>query len=168
MPPTVSNAGPLIVLAKINALYLLKLIYGQVLFSTGVYEEAVVQGIRRGYDDAHTLHRFLQQEGWQPTTVDDIPAEITALPLDRGEKESIALALSLQGLLLMDEERGREVARLQGLQVRGTLGVLVQAYRQTIIPAEQLRVYFMEIESRQDIWINPSLCRRLLQELGLL
>lgn len=167
MPPTISNAGPLIVLAKINALYLLKLLYDQVIFSTGVYEEAVAQGMRRGYDDAHTLYRFLQQEGWSPTAVDDIPAEIAALPLDRGEKESIALALSLQGLLLMDEEQGREVARMHRLQVRGTLGVLVQAYRQTIIPAEQLRVYFMEIESRQDIWINPSLCRRLLQELGL-
>ena len=36
---------------------------------------------------------------------------VLAANFDRGEKDSIALALSKNALLLMDEERGRDVAR---------------------------------------------------------
>lgn len=39
-----------------------------------------------------------------------MPDDLASLRLDRGERESIALALALDGLLLMDEERGREEA----------------------------------------------------------
>lgn len=51
------------------------------------------------------------------------------------------------------------------MKVRGTLGVLVQAYRAGLITADQLRFYFGQIEERTDIWISPTLCRRLLQEV---
>jgi len=53
--------------------------------------------------------------------------------LDRGEKESIALALSKNALLLMDEERGREFAREKKLLVRGSLGILIEAYAKNLI-----------------------------------
>jgi len=34
-----------------------------------------------------------------------------------------------------------------------------------LITADQLRLYFGQIEERTDIWISPALCRRLLQEI---
>jgi len=163
--PVVANAGPLMVLAKLNLLHLLKQLYGRVSLPQSVFEEVVVEGMRRGFEDAHTLQLFLSQEGWQPTEVKDLPDELASLHLDRGEQESIALALALDSPLLIDEERGREVARQRGVKVRGTLGVLVQAYRAGLITADQLRLYFGQIEERTDIWISPALCRRLLQEI---
>ncbi len=163
--PVVSDAGPLMALAKLNLLHLLKQLYGRVWFPRSVYEEAVLKGIQWGFEDAHTLHLFLTQEGWQPTEVNDLPETLASLHLDRGEQESIALAIALNALLLIDEERGREAARQQGLKVRGTLGVLVQAYRSGVITADQLRFYFRQIEERTDIWISPTLCRRLLKEV---
>jgi len=161
----VANAGPLMALAKLNLLHLLKQLYGQVQFPRSVYEEVVVKGIRRGFEDAHTLQRFLNQESWKPTEVGDVPDELASSHLDRGERESIALALAQDGLLLIDEERGRTVARRLGVKVRGTLGILIHAYRAGLITADQLRFYFGEIEERTDIWIAPALCRRLLREV---
>ena len=67
-------------------------------------------------------------------------------------------------MLLIDEEEGRTVARRRGLAVRGTLGMLIEAYRANLIDSDQLRFYFAEIERRADIWISPALCRRLLKE----
>lgn len=107
--PVVANAGPLMALAKLNLLHLLKQLYDQVLLSRTVYEEVVVEGMQRGFEDAHTLQLFLKQEGWQPTEVKDLPGDLATLHLDRGKRESIALALALDSLLLIDEERGREV-----------------------------------------------------------
>ena len=160
----VSNVGPLLVLAKLNVLHLLKNLYGQVYIPQAVYNETVVAGLHLGYEDAHNLRLFLNQVNWLPTVV-KVPDDVVALPLDRGEQESIAFALSQKALLLMDEERGRAAARQRGLTVRGSLGILIAAYRQSSITADQLRFYFEQIMNRYDIWISSTLCLRLLAEV---
>jgi len=165
MATVVADAGPLMALAKLNLLHLLKRLYQQVQFPRSVYEEVVVEGIRRGFDDAYTLQLFLSQESWKPTQVRDVPDALATLSLDQGERESVALALAEDGLLLIDEERGRAAARQLGVTVRGTLGILIHAYRAGLITADQLRLYFGQIEERMDIWISPALCRRLLQKV---
>ena len=160
----VVNAGPLMVFAKLNLLHLLKHLYGRVSFTDAVHREVVIDGMRNGYADASTLFQFLRQEAWQPTTIAAIPPGIQAASLDLGEQESIALALLQQALLLIDEEAGRRVARSLGLSVRGSLGVLIDAYRHRLIDVDQPRFNLAKIERRMDIWINPALCRRLLNE----
>lgn len=67
-----ANAGPLMALAKINLLHLLKQLYGRVHFPAAVYEGTVVEGTRQGFEDAHTLRLFLNQEGWELTSCDCI------------------------------------------------------------------------------------------------
>lgn len=62
-------------------------------------------------------------------------AEFAAV-LDEGEAEAIALAVETAGCaLLLDEARGRRVAKRLGLDVVGTLGVLVRAKRAGLLPA---------------------------------
>jgi predicted nucleic acid-binding protein len=67
--------------------------------------------------------------------------------------------------VLIDETVGREAARARGLAVRGSLGVLIQAYRQDAIDADQLRLYLAEVARRHDVWINPALVERLRDEV---
>jgi len=161
----VSNAGPLIVFSKLNILHLLKELYGRVEFPFAVYKEAVQLGIRHGFSDARALHLFLTQNQWKPTPVIDIPLDLQDETLDSGEKEAIALAISKNALLLMDEERGRNFARSKNIKGRGSLGVLIEAYQKQYINEDQLRLYFQQISDRKDIWINPDLCKRLLEKL---
>lgn len=158
----VTNAGPLMALAKLNALHILKQLYGHVNFPRSVYEETVVTGIRRGYSDADTLRVFLTQHAWEPSDIKNIPQDVAVTFLDRGEKEAIALALSYNALLLMDEEHGREIARQKHITVKGTLGILVEAYQKQIITEDQLRLYVEQIRKRHDIWISPTLCSHVL------
>jgi len=52
------------------------------------------------------------------------------LELDRGEKQTIALALKeKESLVVIDEKIGRNIAEYLGLKVTGTLGVPVRAKR---------------------------------------
>jgi predicted nucleic acid-binding protein len=166
--PIVSNAGSLMVLAKLNLLHLLKQLYGRVYVARSVYDETVVEGMRQGYEDAGTLFLFLSQMDWHPKEIDaaEIPASIRQMHLDRGERDTLALAAAMgSSLVLIDEAEGRQAARDWGLRTRGSLGILVEAYCRNLLEAEQLRLAFAEIIRRQDIWINPALVKRLLQEV---
>ena len=56
--------------------------------------------------------------------------------VDDGEAQAIALALELENvLLILDDKKARRVAQQLGLKVIGTIGVLISAKRQGVIPA---------------------------------
>ena len=57
------------------------------------------------------------------------------LTLDTGEANAIALAMELDNaLLIMDELKGRNVAKRLKLRYTGTLGILVEAKRRGHLP----------------------------------
>jgi uncharacterized protein len=164
----ISDSGPLTVFAKLNLLPLLSDLYERVLITESVYTEVVTVGQQRGYEDAARIRLFWSQMGWQLLAINAEVAvpSLQSVTLDRGEKDTLALALtSERALVLMDETYGRIIARNHGIPVRGSLGVLTEAYRNQMINEEELRFYFTEIERRNDIWINRTLLRRLLDEL---
>ncbi|NVM26564.1 MAG: hypothetical protein HWN70_11710 [Desulfobacterales bacterium] len=66
----VSNSSPLIALAKLNQLSVLKKLFEELLIPQAVYEEAVIRGMTQGYPDALAIKLFLEQQGWQAIYVD--------------------------------------------------------------------------------------------------
>lgn len=48
----VCDSGPLMALAKLNRLLLLRKLFGKVLIPQAVYQETVIRGMRQGYPDA--------------------------------------------------------------------------------------------------------------------
>ncbi len=164
----ISNAGPLMVLAKLNLLHLLKFLYGQVGFSRSVYAETVIEGMRQGYDDACRLESFFRMEDWTPQEIDlaTMSPDLREAHLDAGERDTLGLAVAASNaLVLMDESEGREIARKHGVRVRGSLGVLVEAYQRGLIGADQLRACLAEMARREDIWVSRALVERLLGEV---
>ena len=129
----VSNAGPLIALAKIERLEVLRGVFGRVYIPQAVYHEVVVKGTGRvGADD-------VQQAGgdW----LDIVPVQNVSVSrslsakLGPGEAEAIALALEMSAaLILLDDRQARAAAEFLGLKVSGTVGVLIQAYRAGLGP----------------------------------
>ena len=56
------------------------------------------------------------------------------LTLDEGEKAALALGLQLKAeLILIDERRGAAVARQKGLEITGTLRILVRGARRNSV-----------------------------------
>ena len=99
----VSNSGPLMALAKLNRLSLLKKLFQQVSIPQAVYEETVIRGMSQGYLDASSIKLFFEQQGWQAVYVDhgDIIKELLKEKLDWGEIESIQLAMNAKDALLL-------------------------------------------------------------------
>lgn len=128
----VSNAGPLIYLSVLNRFDLLKRFFGELYVPRAVYDEVVVEGEGLpGCDET----RSAVEEGWMQVASVQDGAAVEAL-LDRlhpGEAETIVLArtLGLQWALL-DERIARDKARLMGVNVTGTIGILIRAMRDGI------------------------------------
>jgi predicted nucleic acid-binding protein len=164
----VSNSGPLMALAKLNQLSILKKLFQKVLIPQAVYEEAVIRGMTQGYPDALAIKFFLEQQGWQPVYVDrkDINKDLLKEKLDWGEVESLQLAMNVKAaIFLVDDEEAREVARKHGLSTKGTVGILVDAFQKSLIDLEEIELLFTQIQARDDIWISTTLCQKVLSEL---
>jgi predicted nucleic acid-binding protein len=164
----VTNADPLIALGKLNRLDLLAGLFGEVQAPSTVYEEVVTQGLARGASDARVVQLFWQQQHWPIVDVPEttMAAYSPSVILDPGEVEVLALAQSLPGaLVLLDDEVARAEARRLNLRVRGTLGILVQSYRQNLLSLAQVELLLHEIAARPDIWIAAKLCGQVLASL---
>ena len=56
--------------------------------------------------------------------------------LDKGEASAIALALELQDItIILDDYKARKVAIRHGLEITGTLGVIIKAKKKGVIPS---------------------------------
>lgn len=164
-----ADAGPLMALGKLNRLDLLADLYGQVQIPRAVYTEVVTQGLARGAPDALTIRLFWQQQVWP--VVEVAPAILAAYKppviLGPGETEVLALAQSMSDpLVLLDDEVARAEARRLNLRSRGTLGVLVQAYRRGYLSFAQIDLLLQEIAARADIWISAKLCWQIRDSLA--
>jgi hypothetical protein len=60
--------------------------------------------------------------------------------LDAGESETIVLANEKQSaVLLMDEHKGRQVAKKMGITITGTIGILTQAFEEGMLIKEDVK-----------------------------
>ena len=147
----VSNTGPLIALAKVDALPLLKAVFAEVHIPPAVYREllAKVGPEARHLDEAlaQYIHVSLVP---QPT----VEVETATRGLGAGEEQAIVLAHSIGALLLIDERLGRTAARRLGVKVTGAAGVLIRA--KEIGQIQQVRPVLEEIR-RRGYWLSDAL-----------
>lgn len=128
----VSNAGPIIALARIEQLCLLQNLYGELLIPTAVQKE--VAGLPVDLPGASEV----RTASWIKVfgVSDFLSVSLLRERLDAGESEAIVLVFERQAdLLLIDEARGRRIAQARELPHIGTLGILLLAKRRGLIEA---------------------------------
>lgn len=126
----ITNTSPLLYLHLIGQLTLLERLYGQIITPQAVIDE-LDTGRQQGYDtpDCKTY-------AWMQRETVPIPNVLKlVVNLGAGEAEALALAL-LQptDLVILDDALARQVAASQNIRHTGTLGVLIQAKQQGLIP----------------------------------
>lgn len=160
----VSNAGPLIALGKLGRLVLLKQLYGAVLISPEVYQEVVVNGLRRGEPDASDVQFLIHSGDIRIVPVDMSSGDpLLAMGIDLGEAETLALARTERAdLVLVDNAHARRAARSLGLPLKGTVGILLQALRSGILLLTDFELLMHQIKHQPTLWISERLCDEAL------
>ena len=128
----VSNAGPLISLARIGHFRLLQQVFGRICIPQAVYDEVVIAGAgRAGAEETReaTDNRVEARSVQNQVTVRSLLTK-----LGKGEPEAIALAVEASSdLVLLDDRRARATAEFMGLNVTGTVGLLIRAARRGLV-----------------------------------
>ena len=142
----IADTSCLIGLKNIGQLNLLRSVFGKIVITPEVsveYEEAI-------------------PEWFQIQAVADAKKqEILELELDKGEASSIALALEMHlAMLIIDEKKGRTIAKGLGIPILGTLGILLKAKEMGLLPL--IRTEIEKLENK-GFRISDMLKKKILE-----
>ncbi len=157
----VSNASPLIGLASIGQLDLLKQLYEEIHIPEAVWCEVVVDGVGQPGADEVNEAVWIKRRGVSNRQL------VLALgqDLDDGEAEAIALTVELKAsLLIIDERFGRDTARHFKLNYIGLIGVLIEAKRKGLV--SEVKRYLDELRMVAGFRISDRLYKRVLMDEG--
>jgi predicted nucleic acid-binding protein len=158
--PIVVNTGPLIALTACQSLDLLRSFHDPVLVP-----ETVVGELREGARKLASAALLFDLPPW--ITVCSLATEPSLLLreyLDPGESAVITLALERTvRRALIDERRGRRVAATFGLQVTGSVAILVRAKLAGLIDAIGPRIVAMQ---EHGYWLSTRLRANALRDAG--
>ena len=125
----ISDTTPLISLMKIDQLNLLNYLFGEVQIPSAVFEELISNS--RFPDESRQIRECPFIKKINVTDKNAVNLLRRSTGLDAGESEAIILSDSIPAsLLLMDEAKGREVTAQMGIQLMGTIGIIVQTINQ--------------------------------------
>lgn len=162
----IADAGPLIALARIDSLALLRGLFGHVCITATVRDEILPTA--SSFPDADLLARTLT-EGW--IEVVDAPQDEWR-PLnpgvDAGEASAIHMACVWRDagdavLLVMDDRAARLEAQSCGITLIGTAAVIGLAKAEGLIPAARP---LLDRLMQSGYFIGPSIIAAVLGEVG--
>lgn len=151
----VSDTTPPISLMKASRLDVLQKMFGEILIPEAVFKELTTNDCFQEEAEQIRNCAFIRRVSVDEQKTVAILRRATGL--DQGESEAIIYADDHQAdFLLMDEAAGRKVAKAMGLRVMGTVGVLVNAFEDGILTAE-------DVEDAFEVLRNAN--RRISEEL---
>lgn len=161
MRNVIVNSTPLIVLSNINALDLLRQVYGEISIPLAVYNEVTAK------QDSACL-QIQKCQSWihivKVNNTED--RRMYSSRLHAGEVEVILLAREdpdIDTLVVLDDNAAKKTAKYLGLTVTGTLGVLLKA--KTLGYISEVRPY-IRLLRQSGMWIDDSLVQLVLNRAG--
>jgi len=151
------DAGPLIHLSEITQLSLLELVDKKII-GEEVYEEYK----KHGEEELKVEITPLTAEAKEYST-----ALMNEYRLDLGEAEAIALAKQedLQ-YFFTDDLDAREVGEVLGLKVHGALGLVIRAYRESLVDRSKAEEILQALYDDSSLFINSKIVKKAKVEMS--
>lgn len=156
--PVILNNTPLVALWSLGLLTLLRDLYEEVIISPAVYEEFLAT-------ERSARQTALDEAPWIKITPLTNPRQaLVYVGLDRGEAEVLVLANERSArLVIIDERKGRRYAQRLGLPLTGTVGLLLTAKHNGLLPA--LAPLINQL-LKEGLFLAPELVAKALELAG--
>lgn len=160
------DSSPLIGLARIARLGLLRELYEQVLIPQTVYREVVVEGKRLRKPGAKEIEHAVKV-GWiqvvalTKSQLENVEKYRINFEIGRGEAEAIVLARSRKLPLILDDKYARELATTIGIEFMGTGAVLLEAFLINMLSKKEFLESLRELG--KVMWLSPDVIAQLLR-----
>jgi len=166
----VSNSSPLIYLAKVGRLNLIKDVYGRVWIPEAVFYEVVTQGKALGIPEASIVEEAVNQWIFKEEIRPEIAYEYGFLDenerIGPGERQALKLCKQLNAdLFIADDKEARRVAGILKIKTLGTCGILIQACKQGLVSSEDAEEILNDL-IKAGFRIDLILYRRVIKELS--
>lgn len=156
MLKAISNTSPLLYLYRIGGIDWLPKLFDEVWTP-----EAVRGELKAGRDKGYNVPGPDDYSWLKIVNSKSAPFEWLALDLGAGEIAAMALALENPGrVVLLDDMLARRTAQSAGLQVWGTLKVLLEAKSHGLV--DKIEPYVTRL-SDSGMWISSGIRRRILK-----
>ena len=153
----VADSSALIALSLCNALRFLDVLFEEIKVPQAVFDEVTVEDKKESIE----LSKYLKDK-IESVSIEDYV--ITDFSIGKGELEAMALYKRLRAdKLLIDDKRSRKLAQLNGMNIIGSLGILLIAKEKGLL--EQIKPY-IEIIKESDIYISEELIDCVLELAG--
>lgn len=160
MRKVVVNSTPIISLSIINELDLLSKLYKEIYVPQAVYDEVSVTGKSKTGAKLLKKAKFINVV----PVKNDTACKFFSTSLHKGEVEVMILAKEIEAdLVIIDDYQARKHAKYLGLNLTGTLGVLLRAKEEGVI--KEIRPLLDELINN-DIYIDNGLYEKVLQMAG--
>ncbi len=130
----VSDATTLIVLHNIGRMEILKALFTQVIVPGQVYDEVCLREKNALSDPFFVIKK----------STDRMLHKLLSKSLDAGESEAIVLAVEMKLPLIIDEKKGRKIARHMGVSIIGLLGILILACQKKIMGSKEVLLVYAQ------------------------
>jgi predicted nucleic acid-binding protein len=161
-----SNTSPIIALAKIGRLELLRELYGSVLIPPSVKVECVDRGRELGATDVRQVERAIE-EGWiKVMKLDGRQQRAVSKLIDKaeiglGEAEALVLARGKTLSVILDDKEARAIAKGWSLEHRGTAMVLYEAHVKGKLSYDQLIEELMKLSKA--MWLSSDVVAGIIK-----
>ena len=156
----ISDTSPIRALEWLGLLNLLQALYGEILIPPAVADELRHRTPQLRFIDIKKYPFIKVASPSSQATIDRLLQE-----LDSGESEAIALALEMAPCtLLIDEAVGRRRSSSLGLEIIGTIGILILAKQASLIPA--VAPLLSRLRTELKFYLSENFVRQILDDLG--
>jgi len=150
----ISDSTTLIILSDLDRLDLLKNLFEKVFVPFGVYEEI-------NFKKKTDLPGFI--EVIKINDDNEILLNLQKV-LDEGESEAIVLAIQKKLPLIIDEKKGRKIAKSLGIEIIGLLGILYLNYKRNFLNKKEVKE-FLDMAVLNGYRISGNLLEQFFRNL---
>ena len=160
----VSDTTPLISLMKASRLELLATLFHEVLIPEAVFSELTANPRFQAEADQIRKAPYIKVVTVSEQKAVDVLRRSSGL--DLGESEAIVFADDQKAdVLLMDEAKGRKVAKAMGLYIMGTVGVLLFAFEKNVLTDSEVKKALEQLQ-QADRRIGDEMIQYALRKLS--